>query len=113
MIIISLNFYQLQKVLNHFLSKQRTNISTQTNEQLERDMMKLQIDNTSKIQKPHKVSFASKDDHQIQPTDDLTRQKNYHKSVSRAFRKLNADLQKLNHETPFKAHLSKYHKHNH
>ena len=102
--------HQLQKVLNHFLSEQRINIPIQTNEQLERDMMKLQIDNTPKIQKPHKVSFASTDEH---PTDHLTRQKAYHKSVSRAFKKLNADLQKLNHETPFKAHLSKYHKHNH
>jgi hypothetical protein len=104
--------YQLQKILNHFLSKQ------QTDEQLEIDMNKLQIDKPSKTtnlegsstHKPRRVSFVSTDEH---PTDDLTRQKNYHKSVSRAFKKLNADLQKLNHETPFKAHLSKYHKHNH
>jgi len=88
--------YQLQQVLDRFLLKQRTDTSTQTNEQLE----------TSREKKlSSKISFIS--------SDELTRQKNYHRSVSRAFRKLNTDLQKMNHETPFKSHLSKYHKHNH
>jgi hypothetical protein len=105
-------FHQLQNVLNQFLSKQRAHISTQTSEQLEIDMTQLQIgDNLEKIsssqklKKLPKASFVS--------TDELTRQKNYHRSISRAFKKLNSDLQRMNHETPFQAHLSKYHKHNH
>jgi hypothetical protein len=105
-------FYQLQNVLNQFLSKERTTISTQTSEQLEIDMTQLQIDDnfekissSQKLKKLPKVSFVS--------ADELTRQKNYHRSVSRAFKKLNVDLQRMNHETPFQSHLSKYHKHNH
>jgi len=116
--------YQLQRVLDRFLLKQRTNISTQTSEQLETDLMQLnmkssrektnlEVFSTHKLKKSPKVSFVSATERQIHPTDDLIRQKNYHRSVSRAFRKLNTDLQKMNHETPFKAHLSKYHKHNH
>jgi hypothetical protein len=106
-------FYQLQQVLDRCLLKQRRDISTQTSEELERDMRQLKIDKKtdlelSSIQKPKKSSKISF----ISP-DNLTRQKNYHKSVSRAFKKLNIDLQKMNHETPFQAHLSKYHKHNH
>ena len=71
---------------------------------------------SEKLKKPAKVSFISTDEPEIHPvrtSDDLTDQKTYHRSVSRAFKKLNNDLQRMNHETPFKAHLSKYHKHNH
>lgn len=87
---------QLQHFLGNYLPKQRTNIFTQTDDQRDVD---------EKIVSSKKVSIVS--------TDDLTRQKHYHRSISRAFRKLNLDLQKLHHETPFQSHLSKYHKHNH
>jgi hypothetical protein len=115
-------FYQLKRVLDHFLPKQRTTISVQTSEELETDMMQLHIDNNLQKSSEEKTNVEllstyklkkSTDERQIQSKADLTRQKKYHRSVSRAFRKLNTDLQKMNHETPFKAHLSKYHKHNH
>jgi len=114
--------YRLQHVLDHFLSNQRTNISVHTNEQLETGLRQLYIVNTVKettnlqlpsTQTPFKVSFVSAGESPVQSTDDLTRQKNSHRSVSHAFKQLNVGLQKLNHETPFQAHLSKYHKHNH
>ena len=87
---------QLQHFLENYLPKQRTNIFTQTDDQRDVD---------EKIVSSKKVAKVS--------TDDLARQKHYHRSISRAFRKLNLDLQKLHHETPFQSHLSKYHKHNH
>jgi hypothetical protein len=101
--------YRLQHVLDHFLLN---HISVHTNEQLVGNTVK----ETTNLQLPSKFSFVSAGEHQISPvqsTDDLTRQKNYHRSVSHAFKQLNIGLQKLNHEIPFQAHLSKYHKHNH
>ncbi|CAF0945280.1 unnamed protein product [Adineta steineri] len=105
--------YHLQQVLDHFLTNPRTNKSVQTNEQLETDMMHLQIDNKKKLSKNSLLSSDERSNLPKQSIDNLTRQKLYHKSVSTAFKKLNDDLQKLNHETPFQSHLSKYHKHHH
>ncbi|UJR35651.1 hypothetical protein I4U23_028401 [Adineta vaga] len=111
--------YELQHLLNRLLLNQRINTSVQASEQLETHMMQLHIDKTLPIEnlkKSSKISFVSSDKQYnppIQSKDHLSRQQIYHKSVSSAFKKLNSDLQKLNHETPFKAHLSKYHKHNH
>jgi hypothetical protein len=102
-------FYQLKRVLDRVL----TNISAQTSEELETNMMQLNIgDSLKKISGENKLKKSLKIP-SIQSKADLTCQKNYHRSVSRAFRKLNVDLQKMNHQTPFKVHLSKYHKHNH
>ena len=94
--------YQLHDFLDQFLSKQRTSTSTQTDHPLDIDDKRSSSSKSKKLPKNSVVS-----------TDELARQKHYHRSISRAFRKLNLDLQKLHHETPFQSHLSKYHKHNH
>ena len=70
----------------------------------------------SKVKKAPLVTFASVHERPALPartTDDLTRQKHSHRSVSRAFKQLTSDLHRMNHETPFQAHLAKYHRHEH
>ena len=70
-----------------------------------------------KVKKPPLVTFASTHEGSVPPaartTDDQTHQKHSHRSVSRAFKQLTSDLHRMNHETPFQAHLSKYHRHDH
>ncbi|CAF1592237.1 unnamed protein product [Adineta ricciae] len=110
--------YELQHALNHSLPATNIDTIAQTNKQLENDFMQLHIDKTpekadSSISILPKDSKKSSGGKSFQPTDHLTRQQIRHRSVSSAFHKLNTDLQKLHHETPFKSHLSKYHKHNH
>lgn len=97
------HFPELYQLQNFLLTKQQTSTSTQTDHQLDIDERKSVL--SSKSKKQSKSSIV--------PPDDLTRQKHYHRSISRAFKKLNIDLQKLHHETPFQSHLSKYHTHNH
>lgn len=92
---------RLQQLLNRYLSKSQNDVFTQTETSVNIDLRKLKINDETK------VSFVSK------PIDQLARQKAVHRSMSRTFRKLNNDLQKLNHEIPFQSHLAKYHKHNH
>lgn len=93
---------QLQHFLEYYLPKPHTHVLTQTDDPTD---VNEKITSSIKAKKNVKASIVS--------TDDLARQKHYHRSISHAFRKLNLDLQKLHHETPFQSHLSKYHKHNH
>lgn len=137
-----LEFVRLQQVLDRCLPKQRTHAAVQTSDDLEIDFTRLNISRNDakssfvpapvivpsertprfsspspKVTKPPSVTFASTHEGSVPPAaptnDDQTRQKHFHRSVSRAFKQLTSDLHRMNHETPFQAHLSKYHRHDH
>jgi hypothetical protein len=119
---------ELQRVLARSFSHRRIDASVQTSEQLETAMRQLQINKSvektihpqsvpaEKLKKPPRISFASAEERttrQPQAMDHLSRQKLSHRSMSSVFKKLNTELQRLHHETPFQSHLSNYHRHNH
>ena len=45
--------------------------------------------------------------------DSVSHQKRQHRHISRAFKQLTSELHRVDHETPFQAHLARYHQHRH
>lgn len=86
----NIEFIRLRQLLSRSFSSKQIHIGVQTNDdELENHFHRLTIETNE------------------------NRQKFYHRSASRAFRKLTSDLHRRTDEIPFQSHLKRYHQHRH